>query len=307
VITALPKSGDQDLFPRGPTLFARLLFIVLLSGLLLILDHRSNQLQPVRAAMGLAVYPLQIFADLPVNLGGWASENVSSRNQLIRENSQLREQQLIMQARLLKMAALETENRRIRALLQSTEILDEEVLIGEILAVDMDPYRHQVLIDKGSQHGAYDGQPLVDAYGVAGQLVETGPISATAMLITDPNHALPIELNRNGLRSVARGSGKPGLLELPYLPNASDIKVGDLLVTSGLGGRFPPGYPVALVTQVRRQPGEGFMQVFAQPTAKLDRNRQILLVWREAPRLKDFAQPPKASIDAADSSAAETQ
>jgi len=177
------------------------------------------------------------------------------------------------------MDALEAENMRMRNLLDSSFKIGDRVLIAELVAVDLDPYRQQVLINKGTSSGVYEGQPVLDANAVMGQVTHVNPLTATVLLITDARHALPVQVNRNGLRTVALGTGRINVLELPHLPNNADISVGDLLITSGLGGHFPPGYPVAEVTSVVREPGQPFAVVEARPMAHLDRTREALLVW----------------------------
>ena len=175
--------------------------------------------------------------------------------------------------------SLEIENIRLRELLDSSFEVGEKVLVAELMSVNLDPYKHQIVINKGELHHIYRGQPLLDADGVMGQVVHVGPYTSTAVLITDTSHATPVQVNRNGLRTIALGSGTLNRLDLPYLSNNADVVPGDLLVTSGLGGRFPPGYPVATVTRIDRSPDEPFSNVQAEPRAHLDRSREVLLVW----------------------------
>lgn len=275
------KSDEKPLFPRGPTLFARTLLLGLLSLALMGFDHRTNELTPLRSALSLLIYPVELLAATPVRIGNWLTDNAGSRKNLSEENALLRKQQLLLNAKLQKMAALEAENNRIRGLLESSKYVEERVLIAAIVSVDLDPYRHEVILNKGQVHQAYVGQPLIDAYGIIGQIVETTAVSSRAILITDSNHAIPVTVNRNGLRTVAKGSGKFDEIILPYLPNNADVAVGDLLITSGLGERFPAGYPVAVVSQIQSNPGKGFATITAKPTAHLDKTRQVLLVWRD--------------------------
>jgi rod shape-determining protein MreC len=251
----------------------------LASILLMTADHRTHHLEALRGALSVAVYPLQYVVDLPVALGRWASETLTSRRKLLEENAALRTRQFVLKTELQKMAALEAENLRLRALHESSAQIDGRILIAEIMAVDLDPYKHRVVIDKGTDDGVCVGQPLLDADGVMGQTIHVGPLSATAMLITDVSQATPVQINRNGLRAIAVGTGAMDRLQLPHLPNNADIRVGDLLVTSGLGGRFPPGYPVARVSAVRHDPGRPFATVTAIPTAHLDRSREVMLIW----------------------------
>ena len=257
---------------------------IIASLALMMVDHRWNHLEQVRSLLSVAIYPLQYAASLPANTAAWLSENVVSHQTLQEEREKLHQENLTLRARLQQLEALETENVRLRGLLDSSFQVGNRVLVAELVEVDLDPFRHQVLINKGSRSGLYTGQPVLDADAVMGQVIHVNPTTATVLLITDANHALPIQVNRNGLRSIALGTGIINRLELPQLPNNADIQEGDLLVTSGFGGRFPPGYPVARVSEVKREPGRPFATIFATPTAHLDRINEVLLVWQmEAP------------------------
>jgi rod shape-determining protein MreC len=180
---------------------------------------------------------------------------------------------------LQKLTALEAENARLRDLLEARSQVRDEIRVTEIMAVDANPFRHSIIIDVGQRDAVYDGQAIVDAAGVVGQVIQTGLTTSQALLISDPSHALPVEVNRNGLRTIAKGTGELDRLDLPFLPNNADIEVGDLLVTSGLGGMFPAGYPVAVVTTVNRIPQEPFADVSATPAASLDQVREVMLIW----------------------------
>jgi len=246
---------------------------------LIVADHRHHHLGALRTTLAVVVYPLQVLADLPVRLVRGAQDRLVDESLLRDRNEALRRENLVLNARLQQLHALESENMRLRDLLGSSFRIGERVLIAEILAVDLDPGRQQVVINKGSSSGVFVGQPVLDANAVMGQVVRTNPFSSTVLLITDSEHALPVELNRNGLRTIARGTGVGQELELLYIPKNADVRVGDLLVTSGMGGRFPRGYPVARVTAVWHDPNDPFTVVNAEPTARLDRSREVLLVW----------------------------
>lgn len=267
------------IFTQGPSITTRLILFAALSVVLMVMDHRYKSLESVRAGLSVVVYPIQFTVDLPGTLSEWFSESLASRRSLTEENESLRTQQMMQKVQLQKLAALEAENIRLRELLDSSFKVGEKVLIAELMSVNLDPYKHQIVINKGEIHGVYPGQPLLDAHGVMGQIVHAGPYTSTAMLITDTSHAIPVQVNRNGLRTIAIGTGTINRLELPYIPNNADIQPGDLLITSGLGGHFPPGYPVAEVTVVRHDPGLTFSQVAATPLAELNRSREVLLVW----------------------------
>ncbi len=264
---------------RIPALGFRALALIILSILLMWLDNREQHLDAVRRIVGVAVYPIQIVVDTPARAWSWVRDRSASKNQLQLENSRLRTEALITRARMQELAALKAENDRLRAMLDAREQVRGEVRVAGIMAVDANPYRHNIVLDVGSREGVYDGQAIVDASGVVGQVISTGLTTSQAILISDPDHALPVVVNRNGLRTVAFGTGEYNRLNLPFLANNADIRPGDLLVTSGLGGAFPSGYPVAVVENVTRLPQEPFAEVTATPAAALDQVREVMLIW----------------------------
>lgn len=270
--------NKQPIFSQATSSLISLIVVVSLSVLLMYVDHRHGYLDTLRKGMTTLVYPIQRAVDLPVRGGRWLVRSLINQQALLDENRALRQQRLEDRHRLQSLAELQAENERLRALLESAARVPEQVLVADLLSVDLDPFSHLILLDKGTRAGVYAGQPLLDAEGVMGQVVETGAFSAYAMLITDPNHALPVRVHRNGLRGIAFGTGFTDQLELPDLPVNADIRVGDLLVTSGLGGRYPEGFPAAIVTEVVRDPTDDFARITARPTAMLDRSREVLLV-----------------------------
>ncbi|HSG58984.1 MAG TPA: rod shape-determining protein MreC [Woeseiaceae bacterium] len=273
-------SGSSNTNPaRIPALGIRALVFIALSLLLMVLDHRQHYLDLVRQTLGAVVYPIQVVVDSPFRLWDWIGESSRSRQELQLELSRLQAERLITNARLQKLTALEAENARLRDLLEARSQVRDEIRVTEIMAVDANPFRHSIIIDVGQRDAVYDGQAIVDAAGVVGQVIQTGLTTSQALLISDPSHALPVEVNRNGLRTIAKGTGELDRLDLPFLPNNADIEVGDLLVTSGLGGMFPAGYPVAVVTTVNRIPQEPFADVSATPAASLDQVREVMLIW----------------------------
>ncbi|MDA1107880.1 MAG: rod shape-determining protein MreC [Proteobacteria bacterium] len=271
----------KPLFARGSYTTLRLLVFALLALALMTLDHRQHRLDSARAALSLLIYPVQYLVDLPFRAGAWMADSLSSRTSLLRENSALRNQALLQSAGLQKLSALENENTSLRELLQTSLRVRGEVRAAELLAVDLDPFRRQIVINKGSLHGVTPGLPLLDANGLMGQVIHVGPVSSIALLITDPSHAVPVQVSRTGLRALALGTGASDRLDLPYIPTDADIQVGDILITSGLGGRFPPDYPVAKVVSVHHDPGQPFASIRAVPTAHLEHSREVLLVLGE--------------------------
>ena len=252
---------------------------MILSILLMVLDHRFHQTETLRNTLSVLTYPIQFLAEVPSDIGRWVTDTLQSRHELQETNHRLLRENLKLHAELQQLAALQAENERLRDLLGSAYKIGNRVLVAELSAMDLDPFRQQVMINKGNRSGVFEGQAVLDAHAVMGQVTHVSPMTATVLLITDVEHALPVQVLRNGLRTIAVGSGRINRLELPYLPNNADIRNDDLLVTSGLGGKFPPGYPVARIVEVTRQPGKPFATVVAQPLAQLDRTREVLLVW----------------------------
>lgn len=290
--TTLSDPSHKPLFPRGPGLGLRFVFFALLSiGLMFADAQDASSLSPLRQWTSRALSPVLWFAGVPESISG-GLEHLRSRESLLAENRDLKDNQLKQEARLLRLASLEAENQRIRELLASASALSDRVLIAEILATSQDPYRHQIVLNKGERDGVYRGQAIVDAAGVMGQVVQVNPTSCVALLITDPDHGIPVEVNRTGLQTIALGRGDGQGLSLPYLPGNADVKVGDLLVSSGLGGRFPAGYPVGEVHELRHAGGESFMEAIAYPRAKLHQGRQALLVWSERAAHAGPEEPP---------------
>lgn len=246
-------------------------------------DHRQNHLDSIRSTLSVVIYPIQLLVDLPMDIASWSSKNLKTRQGLIEENERLREERFKLESKLQRFAVVEAENRRLRELLESSLKLDQKVLVAELLAVELEPFRRQIVIDKGEREGAYKGQPVADARGIMGQIIHTGPFSSTVLLITDPSHALPVEVNRNGLRAIAIGTGKNNKLRLEHLPTNADIHEGDLLVSSGLDGHFPSGYPVGRVDNIELGAGHAFASIKVTPSARLEQSREVMMIWPYEP------------------------
>lgn len=262
------------------------------------LDHRVNELQTVRQVLATVTYPLQVAVDTPVRAISRGFESFTSHESLITENRLLRRENTELRARQLRFEALQRENDRLRALLKTARHAEERIEIARLLAVDLDPFRQQIVLNKGSADDVYAGQPVINADGVIGQVLSTRLTSAVALLISDPSHALPVLSARTGLRGLVIGTGNPRRLEMRHVPLEEDVEPGDLLLTSGLGGRFPADYPVARVTTVERHQGQPFLHIKAEPLADLDRSREVLLLWTRETRSVDPTEADRA-LDAA--------
>lgn len=275
---------------------ARFLLLAIVCVALMLLDSREQHLVRVRQALTVVVYPVRVLVDLPFRTWHSVRDTFAARDALIAENQQFRRERLETEARLQRLAALEMENARLRELLDSTARVGSRALVAEILAVDLDPYRQRFDLNRGFVDGVFVGQALIDAQGVVGQVVRVGPFTSEAVLITDADHAVPVSVNRNGLRTIAVGTGDSRRLRLPYLTNNAEIEVGDLLVSSGLGGVFPAGYPVGRVLEVRLRPDQSFAEVIAEPISALDRDREVLLVWNATDDAPAAAEAAAASV-----------
>ena len=261
---------------RGASLKA--LFLVVISITVMVVDHRFHHLEVVRTNISLALSPLRYLVSLPVTGGNWIGDWFTSHTELLNENAALKAEGRILNARLQKLEILAEENERLRSLLGSARKIADDVIVAELLSVDQNPYRQLIEINKGSSDGIEIGHAVIDDFGIMGQVIHVNPQSATTILISDPEHAIPVQFVRSGTRSVAFGRGSTSQLELRYLPATADIKIEDELVTSGLGGRFPPDYPVARVTEINEDRVRGFVTVFAQPKARLDSSREVLVI-----------------------------
>ena len=273
-----------SLFRRRPSLALRLLLATLAALLLLFLDQRGPRLVPLRSALLTVLHPVQQAIDLPFRAWAWGTDNLRERAVLRAQTATLREQNLRLHLQVQTLDALQAENRRLRALLDSLAHTQQPLraLIAGTVKVGLDPYIGQIQIDKGSLQGVFIGQPVLDADGVVGQVQHVAAQTSQVLLITDSRHAIPVKSVRSGVRAIAVGRGPIGALDLPYLPNHVDMEVGDALVTSGLDDVFPPDLPVAAVSSVNRV-GEGeFAEVQATPRGRVDRIQEVLLVWPAA-------------------------
>ncbi len=269
---------------EGRTQTVRVIIFVLVSIMLMIADDRLKYLKIVRTHLLTLVYPIQYVVNLPMEWGQWVSKSAQQRLHLLEDYEELRQENLYLQVTLQKFEDLKSENDRLRRLLGTSVKMGERVKIAEILAVDLEPAKHKILINKGKHDGVFIQQPVIDANGIMGQVIQVGLFSSIVMLITDPEHELPVQVVRTGLRTVAKGMGMVNRLSLLYLSNTgvnTGIKIGDLIVSSGDGQKFPKGYPVGTIIEVTPDIGQPYAQVHALPRAALERNREVLLLWKQ--------------------------
>jgi rod shape-determining protein MreC len=241
----------------------------------------TDRLDPVRQKFSFLVTPFYQLTNIPRRINDWRQDLFVSRSDLQVENEALKTELLIHQRKLQQLASLAAENVRLRQLLNASEMLQDSVLIAELIGVSPNPLSHKVIINRGASVGVFKGQPVLDAFGLMGQVIEVSDSSSTVLLISDSTHAMPVQVNRNGVRAIAEGSGDLNRLTLRHVSTNTDIREGDLLVSSGLGGRFPVGYPVAEVQTVVRDLGKAFLTVIVKPMARLDRSRHLLLVFEK--------------------------
>jgi rod shape-determining protein MreC len=252
---------------------------VLASAALMFVDTRFTRMEEIRAQLSTVVAPIQWAVSIPSDVLNWGSLALSDQRALLEENRRLREQILTLSHRVQRMASLTAENVRLRELLEAGDQNDVPFITAELLSLDPDPFAHQMVIDRGRRNGAYVGQPVMDASGLVGQVTAVSAYSSRVLLLADASHALPVQVNRNGLRFIVQGGGRYDALNVLHVPDTADIREGDLLVTSGLAGRFPAGYPVARVAEVVHDPGQPFARVAATPVAQLQRSRHFLLLF----------------------------
>ena len=276
----------------------RLLIALVLAVALMALDQRSRWGEPIRYAFGYLAAPMHYLAHLPVDTARWVGGQTHSRQELVESSQRLQRQVLILEQKVQRLAVLEAENVRLRELLNSSANLDASVLVAEIIGIDPDPNRQELVINKGGRDDVKQGQAVLDSQGLIGQVVEVGPLSARVLLITDASHAMSVQVNRNGVRAILAGTGQGNRLRLLYVPDTADVRKGDLLVSTGLGQLYPRGYPVAEVVSVSHQSGAAFAEIQARPNAHLDRVSHVLLVQSMEPvSLPDTQLPQGGSTE----------
>ena len=281
---ALARNDTATLFAEGTASTLRLIAYLALAAILMVVDHRSRYLEDLRRIAGVLVEPVYRIAALPADVARATRTAVVSQDTLAKENRELRDALLLAQARLNRLDALVAQNARLKDLLDAQTTLGLSVQLARLIDVDLDPFRPRVVLNVGSNQGVTVGQPVIDAHGIMGQVIEVLGNTSVVMLITDPTHAIPVMVERSGLRTIAYGTGAIDRLELPNIPISADVQVGDRLVTSGLGGRFPAGFPVGEILAISTDSSSLFAAAQARPAAALDRSGDVLL-------LRDQPQP----------------
>lgn len=256
---------------------------------LMVCDYRYKYLHSLRNSVAVLVFPIHIIVDYPVRVIGWMHDLVSSKNALVNENMQLRYKQTLLEAKLQKLSIIKKENLQLRALLNTTKTRNFKTMAAQILAVETNNARQLLVVNQGTSSGVYVGQPVLDAKGVVGQVIDVSLFSCVILTVSDAKSAVPVEIHRTGERAILVGTNDIAHLSLINLPSTSSIKEGDLLMTSGLGNRYPEGFPVAVVSNVNEINGESFITVDAYPLAKLNQDRLVLLVWPEVDLLENVA------------------
>jgi rod shape-determining protein MreC len=295
---AIARNDTATLFAEGTASTLRLIVYLAFAALLMILDHRGAYLETLRRIAGAVVEPVYRIAAFPADVARATRTAVVSQDTLAKENRELRDALLLAQARLNRLDALVAQNARLKDLLDAQNSLGLSVQLARLIDVDLDPFRPRVVLNVGERQGVTVGQPVIDAHGIMGQIVEVLSNTSVAMLITDPTHAIPVMVERSGLRTIAYGTGAIDRLQLPNIPISADVQVGDRLVTSGLGGRFPAGFPVGEILSISTDSSSLFAAAQARPVAALDRSGDVLLLRDQpqpygAPAPVDDVGPPR--------------
>jgi rod shape-determining protein MreC len=283
---------STDTSGRTTGLLFRCVLYALLALALIIVDKRYDHLGKIRRLLSVVAYPVQVAVASPFEGWDWFRDSVTTRDALRADKAKLEAELRVAQFRLQRYEALEAETLRLRALRDNTAGVTDRFLIGDVMSVDLDAFRERVLVDKGAGDGIYVGQAVLDAGGVFGQVARVGQLTSEVILVSDAAHAIPVQINRNGLRTIAVGTGETNRLKLPYLPTSADVLAGDLLVTSGLGGVFPAGYPVGTIAEVKRDTAQSLADVDVKPAAALDRSKELLFVWLK-PQAAELLPAPK--------------
>ncbi len=277
----------KTIFTQGPFVGYRLVLAVVFSCALFTLDYHFGRADFIRKSLGVVLTPIHWVSTFPVKATAWFHNATTSKHELETQVGLLESRMLVLERKAQKYNSVIAENNRLRELLNASSIVDDTVVVAELIGVNPDPFSHQVVINKGMSDGIRVGNAVLDASGLMGQVIEAGEYTSRVLLISDSSHAVPVQVNRNGVRAIAYGVGRLDEIELANVPDTADIQIGDLLVSSGLGGRFPRGYPVATVIKVEHDPGQPFSSVTATPQAALNQSRLLLVVNRQRTTVTD--------------------
>jgi rod shape-determining protein MreC len=264
---------------RGGSSGFRFTLYAIASIIIMFLDQRGEYLEQIRYGLNIAAYPIELAVSSPSAAWRWLQESVATRDALRAENERLITRNRELELRSMRYEALAHENDQLRGLQEALPSVAERWIVAEIVDIQLNGLRQRVLVNRGTRNGLFKGQAVLDDKGLLGQTTHVGPWSAEVILITDPEHAVPVQIERTGLRTIAVGTGDAASLALPYLPANADVKTGDVLMTSGLGGVFPAGYPVGRVAEVHRDAVQPLAQVRAVPFASMNTDREVMLVW----------------------------
>jgi rod shape-determining protein MreC len=286
----------NEVFARGPSLPVRLAFVLVLSLGAMIIDTKVENFATARTYLNSMVSPLQYIANLPGAMLSWSADRFSSRQKLLEDNEELTNQITLMSEQLQRFRILEQENKSLRKLLDAPVRDSMHKMITELMAVDTNPYSHQIVINKGAIDGVFVSQSVLDDSGIVGQISEVGTTNSRVLLISDVTHAIPIRIERNNVRFIAVGDGSLDSMQLQHVPHSADIEIGDVIVSSGLGEVFPEGYPVGKISNIVRNESRPFAEVTATPLAKLDRIKYLLLLWPQE-MAPSNAIPPDVILD----------
>ncbi len=284
------NAQKKQLIPNQSIITIKMVIAVLASVVLLYLDARTLHTMPIKSSVNAVIYPIKLLAELPSSLGKQIKIWASDKKELIDTIEQLQNRQYILEFEVQRNASLLAENRRLRMLLRSSNTLQYPSIIAEIMSTNTNPYRFIVELNRGSNDAVEVHQPIIDTSGVIGQIIEVNPRSSKAILISDPQHIFSVQVNRNGIRGLAQGTGNSQSLNILNIPIDEDIKVGDLLISSGLDQRFPQGYPVAIVTSIEHDPTNHFAKISAKPTAELNKTREVLVLKSIEPDLSPLPE-----------------
>ncbi len=267
------------MFNKESQIGLRLFFLAIISIALMVTDHRTKMVNQLRTVISIPLTPLQYLVSSPIQFIDNLKNLMSTHDTLVKENFNLKAEQLLLKAQMQRYLAIESENNQLKALLKSASEVQGKVLVAEIMAVDTEPFVNQIVLDKGENENVFVGQPVLDATGVMGQVIQVMPSTSRVLLVTDPHSGVPVQNTRSGVRAIAIGDSFSGKIRLANVPQTADIRADDIFLTSGLGQRYPAGYPLGRVVSVVKDPGLQFSSILVEPAAQLDRSREVLLIW----------------------------